>query len=65
MRTDTIVEEVRRVREAHAVKFNYDLVALYRALKIQEQQSGRSVVTLSPKHPVLVPKRKTPKSVAA
>ena len=38
---DPIVAEVRRVRAAHAVQFNNDLLAIYRDLKAQEQKSGR------------------------
>lgn len=38
---DPIVAEVRRVRMEHAAKFNNDLLAIYRDLKIQEQKSGR------------------------
>ncbi len=42
---DPIVAEVRRVRAAHAAQFNYDLVAIYRDLKAEEQKSGRKFVT--------------------
>ena len=52
MWADEIVEETRRAREAHAAKFGYDLEAIYRDLKAQEQQSGRQVVSLSPKPPI-------------
>jgi len=54
MWTDSIVDEVRKVRQAHAAKFNYDLEAIYRDLKEQERQSGRKVVSLPPKRPVQV-----------
>ena len=37
---DPIVEEVRKVREAHAAKFNYDLRAIYQDLKDRAKQSG-------------------------
>jgi hypothetical protein len=33
---DPIVEEVRRVREKHAAKFNYDIDAIYADLKCLE-----------------------------
>ena len=46
---DSIVEEVRRVREEHAAKFNYDLDAIYRDLKNQEKKSNRKIVSLSPR----------------
>ncbi len=42
--TDPIVEEVRRVREAHAAKFNFDLRAIFRDLKAKEAASGRKYV---------------------
>jgi hypothetical protein len=41
---DPIVEEVRKVRDANAQRFNYDLDAIYRDLKEKERRSGRVVV---------------------
>jgi hypothetical protein len=46
---DPIVEEVRKTRDAHAAKFNYDLQAIYRDLKEQEKHSGRTFVSYPPK----------------
>jgi len=46
---DPIVEEVRKVRDAHAAQFNYDLRMIYRALKKEEGESGRKFVKLPPK----------------
>lgn len=46
---DPIVEEVRRIREEHAARFGYDLKAIYDDLKETERQSGRKIVSLSPK----------------
>jgi hypothetical protein len=46
---DPIVEEVRKVRDAHAKQFNYDLKAIYSDLKQREQGSGRRYVSLAPK----------------
>lgn len=37
---DPIVDEVRRVRDAHAARFNYDLDAIFRDLKKREKESG-------------------------
>ena len=48
---DTIVEEVRKIRQAHAARFNYDLRAIFDDLKEQERRSGRNVVSLAPKRP--------------
>jgi hypothetical protein len=41
---DPIVDEVRRIRDAHAARFNYDLDAIYRDIKEQETKSGHSFV---------------------
>jgi len=46
---DPIVAEVRQAREAHAEQFNFDLRAIYRALKEQEEQSQRERVSFAPK----------------
>ena len=47
---DPIVMEVRRAREAHAVQFNFDLQAIYHALKEQEEQSQREKKSFAPRH---------------
>ena len=54
MWNDPIVEEVRQVRDEHAKKFNYDLRAIAEDLKKQQATSGRKVVALSPKKPVVL-----------
>jgi hypothetical protein len=46
MRTDEIVQEIRKEREEHAARFNYDLEAIWRDLKEQERLSDRPVVSL-------------------
>lgn len=46
---DPVVEEVRKVRDAHAAQFDYDLRAIYLALKQEEAQSGRRYVKFPPK----------------
>ncbi|HEY7427806.1 MAG TPA: hypothetical protein VH682_26480 [Gemmataceae bacterium] len=45
---DPIVEEVRRVRDAHAARFHYDLDAIFRDIKEQEKKSGRQFVSFTP-----------------
>jgi hypothetical protein len=55
---DSIVTEVRKVREAHAARFDYDLQAIYAALKEAEQKSSRKKVTFSPKRITPVKKAK-------
>jgi hypothetical protein len=42
---DPIVEEVRRVRDAHAARFNYDLDAIFQDIKEQEKKSGHKFVS--------------------
>jgi hypothetical protein len=48
---DSIVEEVRKIRDEHAAKFHYDLALIYKDLKQQEKLSGRAVVSFPPKRP--------------
>ena len=45
--SDPIVDEVRRIRDAHAAKFNYDLKAIFRDIKEQEKSSGRKYVSFA------------------
>jgi hypothetical protein len=42
---DPIVDEVRRVRDAHASRFDYDLDAIFRDIKDREKTSGRNFVS--------------------
>jgi hypothetical protein len=49
MREDPIVEEVRKVRQAHASQFNFDLRAIYEDLKNHEKASGKTFVRLAPR----------------
>ena len=37
MPEDPIVNEIRRVRDAHASRYGYDLGAIYKALKEREE----------------------------
>ena len=46
---DLIVEEIRKIRDAHAAKHNYDVRAIYEALKKEEVASDREFETLPPK----------------
>jgi len=45
---DPIVEEVRKTREAHAQKFNYDLKAIFQDIKKREKESGNNFITFCP-----------------
>ena len=58
---DSVVQEVREIREAYAKQFGYDLDAICRDLKAQEQVSGRKIVSFPPRRPVPVA-RKSPHS---
>jgi hypothetical protein len=44
---DPIVAEVRRIRDAHAAKFNYDPDAIFRDIKEQEKRSGRKYISFA------------------
>jgi hypothetical protein len=48
---DDILLEVRKAREAYAKELGYDLQAIHRDLKTQEQASGRRIVSLPPRRP--------------
>ena len=41
---DPIVDEVRRIRDAHAARFNYDLDAIFQDIKEREKKSGLKFV---------------------
>jgi hypothetical protein len=41
---DPIVEQVRRVRDADAARFNYDIDAIFQDMKEQERKSGDKFV---------------------
>jgi len=42
---DPIVEEIRKERDAHAARFNYDLNAIYEDIKRQEQENKREFIS--------------------
>jgi hypothetical protein len=46
---DPIVEEVRKLREEHAARFDYDVDAIFEDLKRLERESGLTLVSLEPK----------------
>jgi len=53
MWNDEIVEEVRKVRQEYAAQFDYDLGAIFKDLKQQEEKSEREIVSRPPKKPEL------------
>lgn len=62
MWNDPIVEEVRKVREAHARKFNFDLQAIVADLKKQQKATRKEFVTLRPRKPTIMPKARVGKA---
>jgi hypothetical protein len=46
---DPIVEEIRKHRQAHAARYNYDLTAIFDALLEREKNSLRPVVNRPPR----------------
>jgi hypothetical protein len=48
---DPIVEEVRRVRQEYARRFNYDLHAIAADLRKHEQEHPERLVSFPPKSP--------------
>ncbi|MCK5146937.1 hypothetical protein KAR48_09280 [bacterium] len=49
MWTDAIVEEIRKYRDEHASKFNYDINKIYKDLKEKEKINTNKKITLKPK----------------
>ena len=49
---DPIVEEIRRIRDEHAQKFNYDLHAICEGFRQRQLLSGRTVVSRPPRRPL-------------
>lgn len=46
---DPIVEEVRRIRDAHAQQFGYDMQAIYEDLKRFEREHNLELVSFPPR----------------
>ena len=51
---DTIVEEVRRTREKHAAKFNFDLKKIMADAQRRQHKLGHKVVSLPARAPATV-----------
>jgi hypothetical protein len=49
MTYDTLVDEVRAVREAYAKRLDYDPQAIFEDIKEQEKKSGRELVSAPPR----------------
>ncbi len=48
MFTDPIVEEVRAIKKAYAAQYNFDIRAMYEALKEKERQYAHRLVECPP-----------------
>jgi hypothetical protein len=46
MSKDPIVDEVRRIREEQAAKYDFNLEAILAAARERQRQSGRKVVSM-------------------
>ncbi len=44
---DSVVEKIRKRREEHAAKFEYNADAIIKALQIDEKKSGRKIVSFA------------------
>jgi hypothetical protein len=49
MGRDEIVDEVRRIREEQAARYNFDIKAILAAAKKRQRKSGRKVVSFVPR----------------
>lgn len=54
MLNDEIVEEVRKARDEYAAQFDYDLGAIFKDIKRQEEKSDRELVSLPSRKPELI-----------
>jgi hypothetical protein len=53
---DEIVEEVRRIREENAAKFDHNIDAIIEDARKAQISSGRKVVSFPPKKPDMISK---------
>ena len=49
MPEDTVIEEVRRIKEANAAQYDYDIHAMAKALREKQLLGNRKVVSRTPK----------------
>ncbi len=49
MERDYLVEEVRKIRNTHAARFNYNLHEICLDLKKKEKECGHKIVSYTPK----------------
>ena len=46
-RADPIIEEVRAIRDEYAARFDYDVAAIFRDLRVRQEASEREYVSYS------------------
>jgi hypothetical protein len=58
---DPIVEEIKRIREEYAARFNYDLEAIVRDVQRRQEDGEHKVVRRPPRRPseVAAPQKST------
>jgi hypothetical protein len=56
---DPIVEEMRRIKEEHAARYNYDVDAMVKDLRAEQKRNGVKVVSYARKRPAAPAGRKT------
>ncbi|MBF0376233.1 MAG: hypothetical protein HQK72_02005 [Desulfamplus sp.] len=49
MNNDPIVEEIRKIRQRHSEKFNFDLRLIFEDLKSRQNEMRTKIVSFSPK----------------
>jgi len=52
MVSDPIVEEIKRIREEYAARFNYDLEAIVRDVQRRQRDGEYEVVSRPPRRPL-------------
>ena len=50
MQNDPIIEEIHKIREAHAARFNYDIDAIVKDFQEKQKRRGISVVSFLNQH---------------
>lgn len=55
MTKDPIVDEVRRIRQQYAARFNYNLAAIFRDLQERQNRGEFNVVNRKPRRPIVKP----------
>ena len=53
--TDPIIAELRAVRDRHAARFDYDLAAIFRDIRVMQETSGRDHVRYPARRVLSVP----------